>query len=165
MPTLNNAKSNLEFVTNHTLLYNSLMRIFAAMKLQQIICGLLALSSVLLAKEPDFKKPLKSEYEVETGGMKRQLVISSQEIAVKQGDGRRLIQALPEGDLANQAKAMRTKMAGVSEVEIVLVEVANDPKSRQNKRATRHFVTREVLVRLKPGVSSKVIAKATGLRM
>jgi subtilisin-like proprotein convertase family protein len=154
-----------EFVTNLPLLRSSLLRIVAAMKLRQIICCLLAMSSIVLAKEPDLTKPLKSEYEVETGGMKRQLVVSPQEIAVIQADGRRLIQALPEGDLAKQAKAMRTKMAGVGEVEIVLVETANDQKSKQQKREIRHFVTREVLVRLKSGVSSKVIAKATGLRI
>ncbi|MGL4400766.1 MAG: S8 family serine peptidase [Luteolibacter sp.] len=97
--------------------------------------------------------------------MKRQLVVSPGELAVKSADGRRVMHPISGSDLVTQAKAARAKKAAAEEVEIVLMEVASGPKSRNQKQTIRHFVTREIGVRLKPGITGKDFAKASGLRV
>ncbi len=135
------------------------------MKYLSFFVILLCLCGIGDAKEPDFAKPLKPSYEIQSGGVKRQLETSQREVAVKQADGRRVIHPAVAGDLASQAKAVRAKLPASEEVEIVLVDATGGPKSRKLKEPIRHFVTREVLVRLKAGVSGKVLAKASGLRI
>lgn len=106
---------------------------------------------------------LKPSYEISTGGMPAQFIVSVAEVGVKQADGRRKITKVRGDDLAAQAKQLRTNVA--AEVEIVLIESGGGPKSLKAAVPTRHFVTREVLVKLKAGAAAKVVAKTAGLRV
>lgn len=106
---------------------------------------------------------LKPKYEISTGGTKRQLQVSMAEVAEKQADGRRTITRVSEGDPTAKAKQLRTMAA--AEVEIVLIERGGGPKSRAATVAIRHYVTRDVLVKLKAGAVAKVVAEKAGLRV
>jgi subtilisin-like proprotein convertase family protein len=141
------------------------MKLFIRMKLNSCVGILLCVCGIGLAKEADITRPLKPGYEIQISGMKRQLVVSPGELAVKNADGQRVMHPISGGDLAAQVKAARIKNAAAEEIEIVLVEATSGPKSRNQKQQIRHFVTREVVVRLKPGITGKTFAKASGLRV
>ncbi len=128
-----------------------------------MMAGLLFLVPLAAAQQVAPERPLKPSYDISTGGMERQLEVSMAEVAVKQADGRRTITQVSDGDPAAKAKQLRTRVA--AEVEIVLIESGGGPKSRKAAVTTRHFVTREVLVKLKAGAVTKVVARNAGLRV
>ncbi|MFO1485455.1 MAG: S8 family serine peptidase [Verrucomicrobiaceae bacterium] len=107
---------------------------------------------------------LKTAYDITVGGMKRRLNVVTGELAVKQPDGRRVIEKTAAGDLVREVKALRVRTAPASEVQLVLTEANDDPKSR-NRPVERHFVTREVLVKLKAGVAAQTLAQKAGLKI
>ncbi len=128
-----------------------------------LIGGLFLFLGHATAQQEAPERPLKPSYEISAGGIQRQLEVSMAEVAVKQADGRRKISQVADGNPAAKAKQLRTEAA--AEVEIVLIENSAAPKSGAARAATRHFVTREVLVKLKAGAAAKVVAKKTGLRV
>jgi len=93
-------------------------------------------------------------YAVRTGGGVRQLELSTSEVAVKSAAGQRHIEAKTPARRAN---------AG-SELELVLIE-ERTRKDGSVGITQRHFVTREVLVKLKAGAGAKDLARQTGLRI
>lgn len=108
---------------------------------------------------------MKTSYEIFSGGTIRQLVLVADEIAVKQADGRRTISKAGDTDLAAAARSMRTRTAAASQVELMLTHAAGGKNSRTGAEATRHFVTREVLVKFRPGAVAKTVAQSVGLRV
>lgn len=107
--------------------------------------------------------PLKASYEISVGGITRSLTVATDEIAVKQSDGQRTITKTASGDAAREARAQRARGGATQEVEIVLKDSNNGSKSGRPKEAARHFVTREILVKLKPGQTAKAIAQNAGV--
>jgi len=140
------------------------MKLITTVGIATILIGMLfPFVGIAAAQQLDPERPLKASYEIADGGMQRQLEVSMAEVAVKQADGRRTITQVTDENPAAKAKQLRTKAA--AEVEIVLIESGGDPKSREAAVTIRHFVTREVLVKLKAGAAAKVVAKKAGLRV
>ncbi len=110
---------------------------------------------------------LKSGYDISLGGTTRRLEIVTSELAVKQADGRRKITPITSGNVRQEARAQRAKGAAgtTPEVELILTEAAQGAKQRRARVAERHFVTREVLVRLRAGATAKEVAGKTALRI
>lgn len=107
---------------------------------------------------------LKATHEISHAGVKRQMSVVQDEVSVKQPDGRRVIQKVTPGDLRAEAKKWRAKSAVAAEVEIILTEQNEGPKSRRGP-AARHYVTRQLLVKLQDGVVAKTVAKSSGLQL
>lgn len=103
--------------------------------------------------------PLKSGYSISVGGITRQLDVVTHEVSVKHADGRRDITRATSGDIRQAARDQRAKRPAGStqEVEIILSDpgLPNHPKQRADRVAARHFVTREVIVRLKAGATAR----------
>lgn len=135
------------------------------MRMILIITGLFLACNFTTAQQAGGSGPLKSSYEIFSGGTTRQLVLVADELAVKQADGRRTISKAGDTDLAAAAKSLRSRTAAALQVELVLTHAAGGAKSRAGAEAARHFVTREVLVKLKPGATAKTVAQNAGLRV
>lgn len=110
---------------------------------------------------------LKSGYDISLGGTTRRLEIVTSELAVKEADGSRTLTPTTSTDVRQEARARRAKAKGtagaVPEVEIILTEAVEGDKTRRGRVATRHFVTRQVLVRLKAGATAKNVAGKAAL--
>ncbi|MGV3658966.1 MAG: S8 family serine peptidase [Prosthecobacter sp.] len=139
------------------------MKKWAALAVVFLGCGLG--SAQQTASTTDTTAALKSGYDISMGGATRRLEVVTHEIAVKQADGRRTIMPATSGDARREARAQRAKAAATQEVEIVLTEPVETTKRRRSAIATRHFVTREVLVRLKAGATAKNLASKAALRI
>lgn len=113
--------------------------------------------------EPDIA--LKSSYDISVGGTARRLEVVTSELAVKQADGSRSITPATSTNIRQEARAQRAKNAagGSPEVEIILTEPAG--WEGRGRGPTRHFVTREVLVRLKAGSTAKDVAGKAALQI
>lgn len=135
------------------------------MRMILIISGLFLAGDFATAQQVAGSGMLKTNYEVFSGGTTRQLVLVADEIAVKQADGRRTISKASDTDLAAAARSMRSRTAAASQVELMLTHATGGTKSRAGAEATRHFVTREVLVKFKPGATAKTVAQSVGLRV
>lgn len=108
---------------------------------------------------------LRPSYEISTGGTKRHLTLVADEIAVKQPDGRRTITKFSGTDLATEAKSVRSRSAPASEVELVLTEKDGGPKAHRGAEKVRHYVTRQVLVKLKDGATGETVAKSADVKI
>ncbi len=112
---------------------------------------------------------LQSGYDVSVGGTTRRLDVVTTEVAVKSADGQRNITSITGGDVRHAARAQRAKSVGAGgaqDVEIILTDApSTNPKQRPGLAARQHFVTREILVRLKAGTTAQQLAAKTGLNV
>jgi subtilisin-like proprotein convertase family protein len=127
--------------------------------------GLFLAAGFAIAQQAGGSGALKGSYEIFSGGTTRQLVLVADEIAVKEADGRRTISKAGDADLAAAARAVRAREGGAKQVELMLTSAAGDGKAQTAAAATRHFVTREVLVKFKAGAVAKTVAQGLGLRV
>ncbi|WP_395736886.1 S8 family serine peptidase [Prosthecobacter sp.] len=104
---------------------------------------------------------LKSSYEIVSGGTVRQMTLVADEIAVREADGKRTVSKAGAADLAAAAKATRVRSGGVAKVELMLTHTTGGARAK----TTRHFVTQEVLVKLKAGTTAKEVAQRAGVRV
>lgn len=118
------------------------------------------------AQQPPPETALKSGYDISLGGTTRRLNVVTTEVAVKQADGRRDIATATSGNIRQAARAQRARSPAGSrqEVEIILTEPeSRNPKARPGRVAVRHFVTREIVVRLKAGATVADVANKSKL--
>lgn len=104
--------------------------------------------------------PLRASYRIQDAGQPRNLELAMDEVAVVEG-GRRVVRAVARAaDAKSQglaAKALQSTSSGA--VELVLY-----PAGGPRTDATRRYVTRQVLVRMKDGHDAAAVIRALGVK-
>lgn len=134
------------------------------MRSASVISGLFLAVSLLphavLAQEGE----LRDHYEIEVRGVRRTLRLIKDAVAIRQSDGKRIIEKTDGPDLRSELTKTRAKLSAGKSVELLMAEDSSGPKS-QGKPAQTHYVTAEVAVKLAVGVNAQSLAKQLGMTL